>query len=134
MEIRKSNIDLSEIENACNLPHWEDRKLTFVAFEEDKPVGFVSADFVLDECSIYDVGTLLNYRQKGIAKSLINHLISECKSRDFSFITLEVRSSNTPAVKLYEKCGFSLVGKRKGYYKNPPDDALIYTLNLRGEV
>ena len=133
MEIKKTDIDLTELENACNLPHWENRKLTFVMFDENTPVGFISADYVLDECSIYDVGVLPKYRKKGIAQSLINALISECKQRDFAFITLEVRSENAPAVRLYEKCGFTLVGKRKNYYKNPTDDALIYTLNLRGE-
>lgn len=133
MEIKQTNIDLTELENACNLPHWQNRKLTFAAFDEDKPIGFVSADFVLDECSIYDVGVLPQYRKKGIAIALISHLICECKARNFSFITLEVRSENTPAINLYEKCGFALVYKRKNYYKNPDDDALIYTLNLRGE-
>lgn len=134
MEIRKTDIDLTEIETACGLEHWEGRKLTFAAFDKDKPIAFVSADYVLDECSIYDVGTLPEYRKMGIAYSLLESLIDECKKRDFAFITLEVRSENTPAIRLYEKCGFSLCGRRKNYYKSPSDDALIYTLNLRGEL
>ena len=125
------NTDLTEIEKACNLPSWGERQLTFGALENDKIVGFVSADFVLDECTIFNIGVLPDYRKQGIALMLINKLIDEAKERDFAFISLEVRSENAPACKLYEKAGFILRGKRKGYYKNPDDDALIYTLKLR---
>lgn len=126
-----NNTDLTEIEKACNLPSWGERQITFGALEDDKIVGFISADYVLDECTIFNIGVLPEHRRKGLGKLLIDELISEAKKRDFAFITLEVRSENIPAYKLYEKAGFTLCGKRKGYYKNPDDDALIYTLNLR---
>ena len=131
MEIKLSNCDISKIQDECNLPHWENRKLTYVCFDNDTPVGFVSADYVLDECTIFDIGCLPNYRRKGIAYGLLNTLINKCKQENFLTVTLEVRSENIPAIKLYEKCGFECVGKRKYYYKNPKDDALIYTLILR---
>ena len=126
-----NNTDLTEIEKACSLPSWGERQITFGAFEDDKIVGFISADYVLDECTIFNIGVLPEHRRKGLGKLLIDELINEAKKRDFAFITLEVRSENIPAYKLYEKAGFTLCGKRKGYYKNPDDDALIYTLNLR---
>ena len=126
-----NNTDLTEIEKACNLPSWGERQITFGAIEDNEIIGFISADYVLDECTIFNIGVLPQYRRKGLGKLLIDELICEAKKRDFAFITLEVRSENIPAYKLYEKAGFTLCGKRKGYYKNPDDDALIYTLNLR---
>ena len=126
-----NNTDLTEIEKACSLPSWGERQITFGALEDNEIVGFISADYILDECTIFNIGVLSEYRRKGLGKLLIDELINEAKKRDFAFITLEVRSENIPAYKLYEKAGFTLCGKRKGYYKNPDDDALIYTLNLR---
>lgn len=131
MLICSEKIDLTEIETACNLPHWTDRQLIFVSFDNNKPVAFLSADYVLDECTIFDIGCLPRYRRQGLAKGLINELIIESKMRNFAFITLEVRSKNAPAIKLYEKCGFELAGTRNNYYSAPNDDALIYTLFLR---
>ena len=126
-----NNTDLTEIEKACNLPSWGERQITFGAIEDNEIIGFISADYVLDECTIFNIGVLPEHRRIGLGKLLIDELISEAKKHDFAFITLEVRSENIPAYKLYEKAGFTLCGKRKGYYKNPDDDALIYTLNLR---
>ena len=47
------------------------------------------------------------------------------------FVTLEVRKSNGPAIRLYEKCGFEKAGERKNFYSTPTEDALLYTLYLK---
>ena len=51
--------------------------------------------------------------------------VSDLKERGIHALLLEVRVSNTPAITLYEKLGFSQVGRRKNYYHNPKEDALI---------
>ena len=50
------------------------------------------------------------------------------KTENADFITLEVRKSNTVAIKLYEKMGFELVGERKAFYENPKEDAILMTI------
>ena len=55
----------------------------------------------------------------------------DCKKNEIKYITLEVRASNEPAIKLYEKYGFKSLGTRKGYYQNNNEDALImWTENI----
>ena len=50
------------------------------------------------------------------------------RERKLSFLTLEVRASNDPAIALYEKHGFVEVGRRRGYYEKPKEDAILMTL------
>jgi ribosomal-protein-alanine N-acetyltransferase len=66
-----------------------------------------------------------DFRRRGIAEALVNRLVEELKAIDSHSLTLEVRASNVPAISLYEKLGFSEVGRRKNYYRNPREDALI---------
>ena len=66
-----------------------------------------------------------DFRRKGIAEALIEELVETLKRKDSHCLTLEVRASNGPAIALYEKLGFAQVGRRKNYYRNPKEDALI---------
>ena len=56
---------------------------------------------------------------------MVNALVDELKAIESRCLTLEVRASNVPAISLYEKLGFAEVGRRKNYYRNPREDALI---------
>ena len=66
-----------------------------------------------------------DHRRKGVAEALILALVEELKAMDSHCLTLEVRASNAPAIALYEKLGFFEIGRRKNYYRNPREDALI---------
>ena len=66
-----------------------------------------------------------DYRRRGIGERLITELISQLKGMGNECLTLEVRASNHGAIALYEKLGFTEVGRRKNYYRNPREDALI---------
>ena len=66
-----------------------------------------------------------DYRRQGIAEGLILALIADLKARGSRCLTLEVRDSNASARALYEKLGFSEIGRRKNYYRSPKEDALI---------
>ncbi|HPW99286.1 MAG TPA: ribosomal protein S18-alanine N-acetyltransferase [Sedimentibacter sp.] len=85
---------------------------------------------IIDECHITNVAVLPEYRNKGIAGMLINKMIEICKSSEISYMTLEVRISNEPAINLYKKFGFYAVGKRPNYYVKPLEDALIMWMEL----
>ena len=85
---------------------------------------------VIDEGYIFNVAVRESYRNKGVATSLINELVTYGKKNNFSFITLEVRESNFPAISLYSKFGFIKAGERKDYYSNPKENAILMTKYL----
>ena len=66
-----------------------------------------------------------DYRRQGIAEGLIAVLVDKLRENEVYCLLLEVRASNDPAKALYEKLGFVEVGRRKNYYRNPREDALI---------
>jgi len=90
--------------------------------------GFVTMQYVLDEGYIGDVAVAAAYRRRGIADLLLQRLKQEGESRNLSFITLEVRESNAPAIALYEKNGYRKVSVMKDYYTLPKENAVIMTL------
>ncbi|MBE6692647.1 MAG: GNAT family N-acetyltransferase [Ruminococcaceae bacterium] len=86
------------------------------AFCENTLCGVLSAYFVADEVQIMNLAVSDNFRRKGIAFGLMSELLTQAKEKNCCFITLEVAENNIGAIKLYEKCGFSAVGKRNGFY------------------
>lgn len=74
--------------------------------------------------------TVPQQRSCGLATRLLETLIAHARARHCPQVTLEVRAGNTPAVRLYQRHGFTQVGLRRGYYQNPVEDALVYQLNL----
>ena len=90
-------------------------------------LGYVGMMYVLDEGYISNVAVGRDYRRQGIADALIERLCGICRERALTFVTLEVRAGNAPAVALYEKHGFRAVGLRKNYYERPREDALLMT-------
>lgn len=90
--------------------------------------GYAGMNCVLDECYVDDVAVLPQHRKKGIALALMRHLIRAAMAQDAVFLTLEVRESNAPAISLYRKLAFRATGRRRGFYRNPDEDAIIYTL------
>jgi ribosomal-protein-alanine N-acetyltransferase len=99
--------------------------LWLVAIENDMVAGYVGSQTVLDESDMMNVAVHPDHRRRGIAESLVTALCDSLKQKGSSSLTLEVRSSNLSAIALYEKLGFTQVGLRKNYYRNPKEDALI---------
>jgi ribosomal-protein-alanine N-acetyltransferase len=69
-------------------------------------------------------------RRRGIGQRLLGELIEQVRSTQGSEISLEVRQSNHDALSLYRKAGFEEVGLRRGYYSNPPEDAILCRLRF----
>ena len=132
---------LEKLEKACFSMPWtrdflvsqlpDDRHVFIAAVEGEKVLGYVGLMYVLDEGYISNVAVAPEHRRKGIADALINELIERCCALELSFATLEVRAGNAPAISLYEKHGFSPVGKRKNYYDFPKEDAILMTKFFR---
>ena len=107
----------SELENALSL--W------LVAVEGAEVIGYVGSQTVLGWTDMMNVAVHPDHRRKGVGEKLVLALEDALKGQESTCLTLEVRASNEPAKSLYEKLGFSEVGRRKNYYRNPKEDALI---------
>ena len=99
--------------------------LWLVAVQGEQVAGYIGSQTVLDETDMMNVAVHPDYRRRGIAETLILSLVEELKKLDSRCLTLEVRASNDPAISLYKKLGFGEIGRRKNYYRNPREDALI---------
>jgi [ribosomal protein S18]-alanine N-acetyltransferase len=88
-------------------------------------VGFCGFWRVLDEIHINNVAVLPEYRRQGIASLILGRVFSEGRRVGAGRATLEVRRSNEVARRLYERFGFTVAGVRRGYYRNPDEDALV---------
>lgn len=82
------------------------------------------------ECEILNIGVLPTAQKKGIGQSLLDAVIAECVRRKVKFIWLEVRERNDKALKFYRKNNFVVVRRRKSYYRNPVEDALVMKAEL----
>lgn len=132
--------DVYIIETECFSHPWSKQSLEeelnnetslfLVAKEENEVIGYIGMSIVIDEGYIFNVAVREKYRNKGVATALINELVTYGKKNNFSFITLEVRESNLPAISLYSKFGFIKAGERKNYYSNPKENAILMTKYL----
>ncbi|MBK0347294.1 ribosomal protein S18-alanine N-acetyltransferase [Aerococcaceae bacterium zg-ZJ1578] len=94
--------------------------------DKDVVLGYISLHHVLDEVSINHVFIHTDYRKQGLASALVAFVIEQLAYRQVKHLFLEVRAKNEVAIRLYETSGFELLGRRKNYYQNPVEDALIY--------
>lgn len=100
-----------------------------VAKEAGKTVGFIGAWIILDEVQITNIAVDPAYRNQGIGKKLLGELIDRMQELPGAVIFLEVRVSNTAALKLYESFNFEYVGYRKQFYQDQ-EDAHLMRLHL----
>lgn len=108
------------------------RSLPKVAVIGEKIVGYVCANYVLDEGHILNVTVHPEYRKQGIAGRLVSHIIDLLRNEGCREIFLEVRASNEAALRMYEKAGFRIITARKAYYTLPVEDAIIMSFVTHG--
>ena len=146
---RKMTVDdvdaVSEIEIQSFIMPWKRdtffevarRKNTvYIVGELDKKIiAYAGAWLSFNEAEVMSVAVLPEYRGRGIGTKLFGELLKGCIERGANAVTLEVRPSNTAAIKIYESFGLKSVGRRKGYYIDNGEDALIMwntDLGVRG--
>lgn len=127
------------VEKACFPTPWSlesfqndltNENAVYFCLEDDgKVIGYVGMWESFGEGNINNIAVLPEYRRKGYARLLLEHLISYGKKHKLTFLTLEVRESNAGARALYQKMGFSQVGVRKKYYERR-EDAILMTLHF----
>ena len=104
-----------------------------VAEEGDTLAGYLGVQFGPDGGDIMTIATDPVFRGHGVAKRLIAVMVEQLREKGLGWLTLEVRPSNTAAVRLYEAMGFREVGRRARYYKKPTEDAVLMTLFFEEE-
>ena len=142
IQAEKRHLDaLQRLEQQCFSIPWTREQLEaelpdghhefLVAEAGEEVLGYVGMMYVLDEGYISNVAVAPGYRRRGIGAALITELLRRAEALALAFVTLEVRESNVPAVALYESFGFAPVGRRKGYYDAPKEDAILMTRYLK---
>lgn len=97
----------------------------YVAFYEDRLIGYIGMLAAADEADITNVAVDENLRRRGIGRKLLHYLTKKAGQKNINRIFLEVRRYNEAAVGLYEQAGFCQIDIRKDYYTSPREDALI---------
>ncbi len=131
---------LAELERLCFSHPWSRKALEeeiqnpdacfFTAVEGNAVLGYAGMHCPRGDCYMDNIAVFPEHRGKGVATALLNALIGEAARRGGEFLSLEVRPSNTGAVRLYEKLGFREEGRRKSFYAAPVEDGLILTKRL----
>ena len=126
---------VAELEAACFSLPWSEKSicseldnplsLWLVAISDEKVVGYVGSQSVMDEADMMNLAVDPAYRRRGIGKRLVEMLVANLKEKQVRCLTLEVRISNSSAIALYKDMGFLEVGRRPRYYQRPIEDALI---------
>ncbi len=101
-------------------------RLFLTAEEQGDLLGYCGLQWAAEQGDVLTIGTRPDARRRGIGEALLRYALAEMKARSVFTLFLEVRESNFPARALYEKLGFTLCGRRKGYYQDPPEDGLVY--------
>ncbi len=135
-------MEVAALENVCYADPWpgtafsllpDNPKVHFTVARQHVrgPVaGYVVAWFVLDEGELANLAVAPGARRQGLGLALVDSVLEDARSRGTSKVYLEVRESNEAARKLYSNRGFVEVGRRKGYYRSPEEDALLLSRSL----
>ena len=132
---------VADLEKLCFTTPWNEAMLeeelyndtaSFIVAqgENGDVLGYAGLHVILDEGYIDNVAVRPEYRRQGIADQLLD-VFCRFGEANLAFLTLEVRPSNRAAVALYEKHGFREAGRRKNYYTDPTEDALLLTKEFK---
>jgi [ribosomal protein S18]-alanine N-acetyltransferase len=118
--------------------HWTSKQyrksvassLVLLAEDASQLCGFLCAHTMADEWEIENMVVAAEFLRCGIGTELVHEAIRRARSGAASAIYLEVRESNLPARRLYEKQGFREIGRRPAYYRNPSEGAILYALRF----
>jgi ribosomal-protein-alanine N-acetyltransferase len=102
----------------------------WASVEDDVLVGYICFWMFDSEIQLINVAVQPEKREKGFGQDLLRKMIETGVAKGMHYVWLEVRTSNLPARRLYEKLGFAVVGRRSGYYRDTKEDAMVMSLPL----
>ena len=115
-----------EIRKAC----CHEQNIYLTAREDGVVAGYCGVWCSVDQADLCQIAVAPEWRRQGVATALLQRVAEECRHRQVKQLLLEVRMSNTAAVCFYEKEHFDTIYIRKGYYRDPVEDARIMQLSL----
>ena len=129
---------IAQLEQACFSSPWSEEMLAQELYNDNASyvvaqgadgsvLGYAGLQVVLDEGYIDNVAVFPAFRRRGVAGRLVGRLCAHARQEKLQFLTLEVRESNRGALALYQKWGFTQVGRRPRFYDDPQEDALLLT-------
>ena len=133
--------EVVKIENRCHLTAWTNKNfidsydaknLFKVLKNETDIIGYYIAIFASDECELLNITVKPGLQKKGFGQLMLKDFFNECRKANITNIFLEVRRSNSLAIRLYEYNGFNEVGVRNNYYQNRDgkEDAILMGLAI----
>jgi len=102
----------------------------WVMREDGSVVAYVCLWEIADELHITNIAVHPSQRRRGLGRTLLGGVIEDGRERGLRVVVLEVRPSNREALPLYESFGFRVVGRRRGYYYDTGEDALVMEVSL----
>ena len=97
---------------------------------EKELAGFIVSRLIAGELHVNNVAVRAEFRRQGIAAQLLGAVLGWARGRGAGMALLEVREGNQAAQALYSRCGFRLVGRRRNYYRQPAEDALLMAFSF----
>ena len=144
-EMKESDLeDVLEIEKKSFADPWSRRlfretlsfphSINFVLRESTGALlGYINFYLIGEEAHMLNFAVHPDFRKKGLATHLLSHTVDFLKRRNAANFFLEVRESNLDAIRLYGRFGFRMIGRRKRYYVETNEDALVMHLASRSE-
>jgi ribosomal-protein-alanine N-acetyltransferase len=127
-----------EIEREVNSAPWSERSfrneldhqngIFMTALGDGAVVGYGGVWLVIDEAHITTVAVAKEHQRQGVGQRLLKELLVQSLKRGATCSTLEVRAGNHPAIHLYEKFGYKIAARRRGYYPDNREDAIVMWL------
>ena len=139
--------DLDEVlaleRSTAEAPHWDRviykrllvdasgvRHGAFVAIHAEGLAGFIVARQVLEVCEVESIVVAVNARREGVGSALLDIVSSWAAAGRAERLQLEVRAGNSSAIRFYERAGLVNEGLRRGYYRDPEEDAVLMAKSL----
>ena len=131
---------VAELEKLCFSAPWSERSIAseltneyslwLVEERDGVAVAYVGSQSCPPEADVMNVAVAPAFRRQGIGEGLMVALMDTLRDKGMESLTLEVRASNSSAIALYNRLGFTEVGRRPNYYTDPREDALIMRKEL----
>lgn len=105
-----------------------------VAEADGELIGYAAAWFVADQAELGNIAVAESWRRRGVGARLVETVLERAGERGMREVFLEVRPSNTAARRLYEQFGFREVSRRRNYYAEPREDAVVMRTTVAPRV